>query len=77
MAFYWSEADRKDQELRRHANDGTIYTDEARCDWCGDLLKGYTFECTVCKALLCPLHNCVDGRCPEHTNPSENITVED
>ncbi len=74
MAFYWNEVDRKEEELRRHV--GTIYTDNARCDWCGDQLSGYTFECTVCKALLCPLHSCIDGRCPEHTNPSENIAFE-
>jgi len=81
MAFYWNEADRKDQELRRHANDSIThtdnsYTDSARCDLCGDLLNGYTSECTVCKALLCPLHSCVDGRCPEHTNPGENVAFE-
>lgn len=77
MAFYWSEADRKDQEFRRHINDGTTYTDNACCDFCGDSLRGYTFECAVCKRLCCPLHSCVDGRCPEHTNPNENIGFED
>ena len=76
MALYWNEADRKDQESRRHINDGTNYTDNARCDYCGDLLNGYTVECMVCKAFLCPLHSCIDGRCPEHTNPSENIAFE-
>jgi hypothetical protein len=77
MAFYWNEADRKDQEFGRHIKDGTTYTDNACCDYCGDPLNGYTFECTVCKALLCPLHSCVDGRCPEHTQLSQNIALED
>ena len=77
MAFYWNEADRKDQQFSRHINDGTVYTENARCDLCGDQLNGYTFECTVCKALMCPMHSCVDGRCPEHTNPGENIGFED
>jgi hypothetical protein len=71
-----NETDRKDQELRRNMNDSTTYIDNALCDWCGDRLNGYTFECSVCKALLCPQHSCVDGRCPEHTNPGENIAFE-
>jgi hypothetical protein len=66
-AFYWDENDRKDQEFRQNINAETIYSENACCDWCGDRLNGYTFECTVCGALLCPLHSCVDGRCPEHT----------
>lgn len=69
--------DSKDQEFRRKINPDTSYTDNARCDWCGDLLNGYTFECAVCKALLCPIHSCVDGRCPEHTNPGANTVGED
>jgi len=65
--FYWNEEDRKDQELRCQTNVGRTYTDNACCDFCGDQLNGYSSECPVCKALLCPLHCCVDGRCPEHT----------
>lgn len=75
--FYWDENDRKDQEFRRKINVGTVYTDNALCNWCGDRLNGYTFECIVCKALLCPLHSCVDGCCPEHTGSSSKNVHED
>jgi hypothetical protein len=64
---YWSENDRKDQEVRRQINAGRTYTDDTRCEWCGALLNGYIFECTLCKALLCPQHSCADGCCPQHT----------
>lgn len=53
------------------------YTDRARCDWCGDELHGYTSECSVCSVLLCPIHSCVDGRCPEHTGSGEQHARED
>jgi hypothetical protein len=76
MALYWNDDDRKDQGTRRQVNAGSIYTDNGRCDWCGDRLNGYTSECSVCKALLCPLHSCVDGRCPEHTGSGEPIIEE-
>ena len=69
MSFYWGDEDRNDQEARRLVNRAAIYTDSARCDWCGDQLNGYTSECPVCKSLLCPRHSCVDGKCPEHTQP--------
>ena len=72
MSIYWSEADRKDQEFRRSVNAGPTYTEDARCDWCGDQLNGYACECPVCKFLLCPLHSCVDGKCPEHTSVGES-----
>lgn len=75
--FYWDEADRKDQEARRQVNAGGIYTDDARCDLCGARLNGYTFECEVCKILLCPLHSCVDGRCPEDTGSGEHTVNKD
>ena len=67
MAIYWSDAEKKDQEARSRVKAGRVYTEDARCDWCGDRLNGYAFECEECQALMCPLHSCVDGRCPEHT----------
>jgi hypothetical protein len=77
MAFYWNEADRIDQENRRLVNAGRTYTDNARCNWCKDQLDGEFSECPVCKALLCPTHSCVDGRCPEHTGSGEYLPRED
>ena len=72
MNFYGNESDRMDLESRRHVNDQTVYAEDASCDWCGERLNGYTFECEVCKALLCPIHSCVDGRCPEHTKAGQS-----
>jgi hypothetical protein len=69
MGFYWNADDRKDQEFRRTAYKGRVYTDDARCDWCRDRLEGSGSECSFCGALLCAIHSCVDGRCPEHTAP--------
>lgn len=54
MAIYRSDAD-------------AVYTDDAQCDYCGDRRNGYTFQCKVCDASMCPLHSCVDGCCPDHT----------
>lgn len=71
MPFRWSEEYRRDQEARRLVNQHTVYTETARCVWCGDRLNGRTSGCTICGSLLCPIHSCVDGRCPEHANPSE------
>ena len=73
-AFYLDENDRTDQEFRRNINAKTIYASDARCEWCGDSLNGYTAECIVCKVLLCPLHSCADECCPEHTGAgNENV----
>jgi len=69
MNFYWTDDDQKDQEMRRLANRSMVYSESARCDWCGDSLNGEASECPVCSSLLCPIHSCVDGRCPEHTRP--------
>ncbi len=74
MSFYWNEDDRKDQEARRLVNAGRIYTDNARCDWCG---AGSVVQCAACESLVCPLHICVDGCCPECTGSGKYAVRED
>lgn len=75
--FFSGENDRKDQEFRRNINAATSYTENERCDRCGDRLNGYTFECMICKALVCPLHSYTDGCCPEHTGLGKENVHED
>ena len=65
MAFYWNEDDRRDQEFRRQMNAQTIYIDNGCCDRCGDQAVS---ECAKCGRLLCELHSCFDGHCPDHTD---------
>jgi hypothetical protein len=61
--LYLNDDDRRDQESRRDINAGRVYTDRARCDWCGDRLEGRSFPCSACGALICTL--CIyDERCP-------------
>lgn len=76
MTFYWNDEDKKDQEQRRQINASVIYSDEGSCDVCRAPLHGYCVECSVCGALLCPLHSCVDGRCPEHTGGEQTASDE-
>ncbi len=75
MALYLNEDDRKDQEFRLTAYKGRVHIDDAqlalRCDWCRDRLDGSGSECSFCGALLCAIHSCIDGRCPEHTRPNQ------
>jgi hypothetical protein len=73
MTFYWNEDDKKDQEFRRRINTQTIYIDNGRCDLCGDQSVS---ECTKCRRLLCELHTCIDGYCPEHAIATENGSLE-
>ena len=73
MAFYCNENDRKDQEFRRTAYKRRVFPDtgDELCDWCRDRLDGDGSQCSFCGALLCSMHSCIDGRCPEHTRPNQ------
>jgi hypothetical protein len=77
VTLYWNDDDKKDQEFRREIGAGRAYMDSARCDWCKDPLNGSGSECEVCHCLLCSLDTCVDGRCPEHTNPGSVTSLDD
>jgi hypothetical protein len=64
-AFHLDESDRTDREIRRAANDARIYTDNARCDRCGDRLEGRAGTCSACGSLLCTNCICGNGRCED------------
>lgn len=75
--FYLEDADRKDREIRRAVNKGRVYTDNARCDRCGDQLEGRGGTCSACGSLLCM--NCIggDGRCEDCSSSGREDLPED
>jgi hypothetical protein len=75
--FYLNDDDRKDPKIRRAVNVGRVYTDNARCDRCGDQLEGRSGTCSACGSLLCT--NCIggDGRCEDCSGSGREDLPED